>query len=78
MSFDARPSRYPARREKEPEPHVNLLWMWKGVRDANALREAFEARAGAHRVVARIRTDLERAPARLPRRAPGTFARVPL
>jgi len=51
---------YPARRAREPEPHANLLWMWKGVADANALREEREAADGRpHRVVARVRTDLE-------------------
>jgi len=51
---------YPARRKKEPEPHVNLLFMWKGIRDANLLRERYEEATGTlFRVVARIRTDME-------------------
>ena len=51
---------YPARRKKEPEPHVNLLYMWKGIRDANLLRERYEEATGTlFRVVARIRTDME-------------------
>ena len=51
---------YPTRKKKESAPHVNLLWMWKGVRDANALREQYEETAGTtHRVVARLRTDME-------------------
>ena len=51
---------YPARRKKEPEPHVNLLYMWKGIRDANLLRERYEEETGTtFRVVARMRTDME-------------------
>ena len=51
---------YPARRKKEPEPHVNLLYMWKGIRDANALREAYEEATGTtFKVAARVRTDME-------------------
>ena len=51
---------YPARRKKEPEPHVNLLYMWKGIRDANLLRERYEEATGTtFRVVARMRTDAE-------------------
>ena len=51
---------YPARRKKEPAPHVNLLYMWKGIRDANLLRERYEEATGTlFRVVARIRTDME-------------------
>ena len=51
---------YPARRKKEPAPHVNLLYMWKGIRDANLLRERYEEAARTpFRVVARMRTDAE-------------------
>ena len=35
---------YPTRKAKEPQPHLNLLWMWKGVRDARSRVDFLDGR----------------------------------